>query len=301
LVTQAATSRLYDGRMDPASCRRQSVHHRRHRGDATPSRCRNDPLIPARRLIARFGKRRRRARRPGSPVAFTAPQLAASEGFVTADISGLGPDRTYRYAFVSADGNTRKAPLAASRHRAERRLAPSVAGTSCTARDAFVPGHWRRRARHRGRVLRAQRRSGFRRTPVRRARRSARSYAETYGPKRHCRSAPRLHLVRDLDDHEFDQNFNPETFPRSASTRRSAATGAQPGAPQPDGRKPYLAHVSLGQDRRAVHLDCRTERRAVYARHGPTRPISPREQMDWLKAGLGGAESRSAYHGARFE
>jgi len=145
-------------------------------GDATPSRSSYDPLYRHRRAhCAHLG---RDAAGPEDLVHRSRhrAQLAASEASYTADNQRLGPDRTYRYAFVSADGNTRS-PIGSFRHRRPKdtlRTVTFARDVFATARDAFRSASWRTPRSTPSRVLRAQRRSGLL-DAVRRARRSPRS------------------------------------------------------------------------------------------------------------------------------
>lgn len=93
-------------------------------------------------------------------------------------------------------------------------------------------------------------------------------------------------IIRTIDDHEIDDNFNPETTPRHViNAGLQAFFEHTPMRRHTKNPNQIWRSTKFGSTVEVFTLDCRTERRPSTRRQRSATYIS-REQMDWLKEGL---------------
>lgn len=220
-------------------------------------------------------------------------EVAASEigdgGFVHVDVAGLAAGQRYRYTFFVVEGGK---PVSRSAFGAVRAaLAPGAletitfAGTSCTHQlsvpfplmtdaskrklDFFI---------HAGDHVYADYQTGAF---------TLADFRSKYADAWHASGLQALHastgMVMTWDDHEFANNWNPETFPAS---RRDAAMAAyfEHRATRRDASAPNRVWKSLvwGDTLEVLVLDCRSERKPSTRTTANAQFLSP-AQMAWLK------------------
>lgn len=222
------------------------------------------------------------------PTVFVGAALPI-ERYVHVDASALSPGRRYRYTFFVRDGATRTSRSAIGRMRAaiaSDALEPLVIGAvSCNSntRDIATLGHAGGRTDldlfvflgdstyNDGAVTLAEYRAPWTQNigrPEYRALRGAASMLATW------------------DDHEFDNDWNPETF--DAAQRAAAIqTFFEHQAVRRDPTNPDRVWKSVrwGRTAELFVLDCRSERMPSTRGDADAIYVS-RAQMDWLKAGL---------------
>lgn len=218
----------------------------------------------------------------------------ADGGFVHVDVSGLSPGARYRYAFFEMEAGVRKARSPIGRFRAALpadALEPIWLGAvACTSN---------------GRAFETLSRAGARTdldvflligdTTYNDGARTREAYRTRWQQNlatpgyRALRAA--TSLVATWDDHEFDNDWDPETIdPDQSKDAKGAFFEHLPlrrinGAPD----RLWRQHT-WGKTLEIFALDCRAERKPS-TRNRPDAEYLSRAQMDWLKAGLSSSQA----------
>lgn len=221
-------------------------------------------------------------------TAFTAPVVPAA-GYVHVDATGLRAGAAHRFAFFEAPGGTRTARSPIGRFRtapAEDALVPlRIGAVSCVSNTRGIETLGHAGGRDDLELFAFLGDSTYND--------GARSLAEYRAEWISNVERPEYRALRastsalcTWDDHEFDNDFDPETLDPA---QRAAAVQAffehQPvrrDAASPDR---VWKRLRWGATLELFVLDCRNERRPS-TRTTPTAEYLSREQMAWLKTGL---------------
>lgn len=215
--------------------------------------------------------------------------VRAEGGFVHVDVDGLQPGMRYRYALFEIDAGKRVARSPIGRFRASisaELLEPLVIGAvSCTSNGRAFDTLSRAGAREDfdGFLLvgdtaycdGARTRSDYRQ--------KWQQNLSTAGYRAIRQAAS---VVATWDDHEFDNDWNPETID---AAQKSAATSTfyehLPVRRDPAHPDRLWRRLRWGKTLEIFALDCRSERKPS-TRNTPNAEYVSRAQLDWLKAGL---------------
>jgi alkaline phosphatase D len=218
----------------------------------------------------------------------------ADGGFVTIDVPGLAAGAWHRYAFFEREAGERTSRSPIGRMRAAPAadaLVPlRIGACSCTDNDRVADTLSRAGERddldlflylgdttyndgartladYRGKWSQSLSRAGYR------AVRAATSALATW------------------DDHEFDNDWNPESFP-AAQKAAAVQTFFEHQPLRRDAASPDRVWKSMrwGRTAEIFVLDCRSERRPSTRSTSSAEYLS-RAQMDWLKAGLAASDA----------
>jgi alkaline phosphatase D len=215
--------------------------------------------------------------------------MRAEGGFVHVDVDGLQPGLRYRYAFFEMDGGKRAARSPIGRFRASisaELLEPLVLGAvSCTSNGRAFDTLARAGAREDldgfllvgdtaycdGAKSRADYRAKWQQnlsTAGYRAIRQATSVVATW------------------DDHEFDNDWNPETFDGAQKLNATSTFYEHlPVRRDPANPERLWRRLRWGKTLEIFALDCRSERKPSTRNTANAEYVS-KAQLDWLKAGL---------------
>lgn len=210
------------------------------------------------------------------------------EGYVHEDVGTLEGGKRYRYAFFVVEGGARTVRSAIGRMRAalpSDAMEPLMIGaTSCT---------------NNGRSIGSLGQAGMRDdldvflylgdTTYNDGATTLGDYRgkweENMGRAEYQSVRAATSALATWDDHEFDNDWNPETFD---AARRDAAIQSffdyQPLRRDPASPDKVYKSVRWGLTAEIFVLDCRSERRP--STRGSTDEYLSRAQMDWLKSGL---------------
>lgn len=223
-------------------------------------------------------------------VSFQDDVAVSPDGFVHVDVSGLRPRTHYQYAFLirARDRYVARSPVGRFRTAFDDGALDvlTFAGTSCT-RQTHRPFPVLAHAARRGDL------DFFIHCGDHTYCDGARTLVECRAKYEENWTAPgmqALHastaLYTTLDDHEVDNNFDPETFDRTALTNAIQAFFEHRAIRRdPMVRNRIWRSFKWGRTAEVFVLDCRTERRPS-TRTSPSAQYISREQMDWLKTGL---------------
>jgi alkaline phosphatase D len=212
-----------------------------------------------------------------------------ADGYVHADVVGLTAGARHRFAFFEMDGSERAARSPIGRMRAalaEGALeALRIGAVSCTSNTRSIATIGHAAGRDDLDVFLylgdTTYNDGARSVDQYRAK-----WIESVGRDEYRALRGATSALATWDDHEFDNDWNPETF--DASSREAAVRTFFEHQPlRRDATAPDRVWKSVrwGRTAELFVLDCRSERRPS-TRSTPSAEYISRAQMDWLKAGL---------------
>lgn len=221
------------------------------------------------------------------PTAFVG-EVTPADGYAHVDVDTLEPGARYRYAFFVVEGGERTARSAIGRFRAA--IAPDameslwIGAVSCTNNSRSLATLGQAAARDDLDVFLYLGDTTYNDSAT-----SLEDYRDAWsgqmGRDEYKALRASVSALATWDDHEFDNNWDPETFD---ADRRAAAVDTffehQPLRRDPANPERVWKVMSWGRTVDIFVLDCRAER--MPSTRGDADVYVSRLQMDWLKAGL---------------